>query len=184
MIPIAQPLISDKEKQAVLEALESGQLAQGNRVQAFEKAFAAYCGVDHAIATSSGTAALHTALLAHDIGPGDEVIATPFSFIATANAILYTGTRPVFVDIESDVFAIDPQLIEAAITPCTKALLPVHLYGHLADMPTIMDITQRHGLAVIEDACQAHGAAYAGQKAGSWGTGCFSFYPTKKHDHG
>lgn len=179
MIPIARPLITDEEKQAVVEALESGQLAQGRRVQAFEEAFAAYCGARHAIATSSGTTALHTALLAHGIGPGDEVITTPFSFVATANAILFVGARPVFVDIEPETFNIDPQRIEAAITPRTKALLPVHLYGHPADIPALQELAQRHGLAIIEDAAQAHGAAYNGQQVGTWGTGCFSFYPTK-----
>ena len=179
MIPVVQPLIGDEEKRAVLEVLESGQLAQGSRVQDFEDAFAAYCGVRHAIATSSGTAALHTALLAHGIEAGDEVITTPFSFIATANAILYTGARPVFVDIEPDTFNINPSLIEEAITPRTRALLPVHLFGHPADMPAIMQIAQRYELVVIEDAAQAHGAACAGRAVGTWGTGCFSFYPTK-----
>jgi perosamine synthetase len=179
VIPIARPLISNEEKQAVIEALESGQLAQGSRVQAFEEAFATYCGVRHAVATSSGTTALHTALLAHNIGPGDQVITTPFSFVATANAILFTGASPVFVDIEPETYNIDPQLVEAAITPRTKALIPVHLYGHPADMPALLEIADRHGLAIIEDAAQAHGAACAGQRVGTWGTGCFSFYPTK-----
>jgi perosamine synthetase len=179
MIPIARPLITDEEKQAVLEALESGQLAQGGRVQAFEETFAQYCGVRHAVATSSGTTALHTALVAHGIGPGDEVITTSFSFIATANAILFSGARPVFVDIEAETYNIDPHLVERAITPRTKAVLPVHLYGHPADMPALQRIADRHGLVLIEDAAQAHGAACAGQRVGTWGTGCFSFYPTK-----
>jgi dTDP-4-amino-4,6-dideoxygalactose transaminase len=179
VIPIAQPHISNDEKHAVLKVLESGQLAQGSRVQAFEDAFAAYCGVRHAVATSSGTTALHTALLAHGIGPGDEVITTPFSFIATANAILHCGARPVFVDIEPDTFNLDPKKVEAAITPATRALLPVHLYGHPADMAALMRIAGEHGLSVIEDAAQAHGAVCQGQPVGTWGTGCFSFYPTK-----
>lgn len=179
MIPIAKPLIGEEEKQAVLAVLDSGMLAQGPRVAEFEEAFAAFCGVKHAIATSSGTTALHVALLAHGIGPGDEVITTPFTFIASANAVLYVGARPVFVDIDPATFNLDPAQIEAAITPRTKALLPVHLYGLLCDMPTITALAEKYGLAVIEDACQAHGAAINGQRAGSFGTGCFSFYPTK-----
>ena len=179
MIPIAKPLIGDEEKQAVLQVLESGMLAQGPVVEAFERAFADLCGVDHAIATSSGTTALHVALLVHGIGPGDEVITTPFTFIATANAILYVGARPVFVDIDPVTFNLDPSLVEAAITPQTKAILPVHLFGLPADMGPILDIAERHGLSVIEDACQAHGATYDGKCVGSFGTGSFSFYPTK-----
>jgi dTDP-4-amino-4,6-dideoxygalactose transaminase len=179
MIPIAQPLMGQEEKHAVLEVLESGMLAQGSRVQAFEKAFADYCGVKYAVATSSGTTALHIALLAHNIGPGDEVITSPFTFIASANAIMYVGAKPVFVDIEPATFNIDPDLLEGAVTPCTKAILPVHLFGLPADMEHIMNIAERHSLIVIEDACQAHGAEYKGNRAGSFGTGCFSFYPTK-----
>ena len=179
MIPIARPLIGDEEKQAVLAVLDSGQLAQGEVVEQFEAAFATYCGVRHAIATSNGTTALHLAMLAHGIGEGDEVITSPFTFIASANSVLYCGARPVFVDIEPDTFNLDPTRIEAAITPKTKAILPVHLYGNPADMQAIMDIAERHGLAVIEDAAQAHGAEVAGRRVGSFGTGCFSFYPTK-----
>jgi len=179
MIPIARPLIGEEEKQAVLAVLESGQLAQGEVVEQFERAFAAYCGVRHAIATSNGTTALHLALLAHGIGEGDEVITSPFTFVASANSILFCGAKPVFVDIEPDTFNLDPSQIEAALTPRTKAIMPVHLYGNPADMTTIMDIAQRHGLAVIEDAAQAHGAEVAGRRVGSFGTGCFSFYPTK-----
>lgn len=179
MIPIAQPLIGEEEEKAVLEVLRSGQLAQGPRVRAFEEAFAAYCGVKHAIATSSGTTALHIALLAHGIGPGDEVITTPFTFIATANAVLYVGARPVFVDIEPETFNLNPALVEEAITPRTRAILPVHLFGHPAEMPALLEIAERHGLVVIEDAAQAHGAAIEGRKVGTFATGCFSFYPTK-----
>ncbi len=178
-IPIARPLIGPEEKAAVLEVLESGVLAQGPRVAAFEAAFAAYCGVKHAIATSSGTTALHLALLAHGIGPGDEVITTPFTFIASANAILYTGARPVFVDIDPLTFNIDPDLVERAVTPRTRAILPVHLFGLPADLDRICAVAAARGLALIEDACQAHGAEYRSQKVGSFGTGCFSFYPTK-----
>jgi dTDP-4-amino-4,6-dideoxygalactose transaminase len=179
MINIARPLIGEEEKAAVMAVLESGQLAQGSVVADFEKAFAEYCGVKHAIATSNGTTALHVALLAHEIGPGDEVITVPFTFIASANAIVYAGAKPVFVDIEPDSFNMDPEKIEAAITPRTRAIMPVHLFGNPSEMRRIMEIAERHGLAVIEDAAQAHGAEVGGKRMGSWGTGCFSFYPTK-----
>jgi dTDP-4-amino-4,6-dideoxygalactose transaminase len=179
MIPISVPLLGEEEKRAVLETIDSGQLAQGKRVKAFEEAFAAVCGVRHAIATSSGTTALHTAILAHGIGPGDEVITTPFTFIASANAAIFAGARPVFVDIDERTYNIDPGRIEAAISPRTKAILPVHLFGNPCAMEAIMDIAAKHGLVVIEDACQAHGATAGGRKVGSFGTGCFSFYPTK-----
>ncbi len=179
MIPISVPLLGREEKEAILEVIDSKRLAQGPRVEAFEEAFAAYCGVKHAVATSSGTTALQTTVLAHGIGPGDEVISTPFTFIASANAVLFAGGKPVFVDINEHTYNIDPQLIEAAITPRTKAILPVHIFGNPCDMQAIMDIAARHGLVVIEDACQAHGAMVHGQKVGSFGVGCFSFYPTK-----
>jgi dTDP-4-amino-4,6-dideoxygalactose transaminase len=162
-----------------MEVLESGMLAQGPKVAALEEAFAEVCEVKHAIATTSGTTALHLALLAHGIGEGDEVITTPFTFIASANSVLFTGAKPVFVDIEPDTFNIDPNLIEAAITPKTKAILPVHLYGYVCDMDAIMAIAEKHDLAVIEDACQAVGASFKGKKAGSFGTGTFSLYATK-----
>nr|MBC7244146.1 DegT/DnrJ/EryC1/StrS family aminotransferase [Chloroflexota bacterium] len=179
MISLSVPLLGEEEKKAVLEVLESGQLAQAERVRAFEEAFAAFCGTKYAIATSSGTTALQTAILAHGIGPGDEVITTPFTFVASANAILFAGARPVFVDIDERTYNIDTSCIEAAITPRTKAILPVHLFGHPCDMEAIMDIAMRYRLVVIEDACQAHGAMVGGRKVGSFGTGCFSFYPTK-----
>ena len=184
MIPVAKPIIGEEEKQAVMAVLDSGQLAQGKVVEEFERAFADWVGVKHAIATSNGTTALHVALLAHGIGEGDEVITSPFTFIASANSILYTGARPVFVDIEPDTYNIDPTKIEAAITERTKAIRPVALYGNPADMRTIMEIAGRHGLAVIEDAAQAHGAKAYGQAVGSFGTGCFSFYPTKNMTSG
>jgi dTDP-4-amino-4,6-dideoxygalactose transaminase len=179
MIPIAQPMIGEEEKQAVLEVLDSGILAQGPRVKAFEEAFAGLCGVAHAIATSSGTTALHVALLAHGLGPGDEVITSPFTFIASANSVLYVGAKPVFVDIEPATFNLDPAKVEAAITPRTKAIMPVHLFGLPCDMAPLMAIAQAHNLAVIEDAAQSHGAEYHGRRVGSFGTGCFSLYPTK-----
>ena len=163
MISIAQPLIGDEEKQAVLEVLDSGILAQGPRVKAFEEGFAAMCGVGHAVATSSGTTALHVALLANGIGAGDEVITSPFTFIASANSILFTGATPVFVDIDPVTYNIDPAKIEAAITSKTKAIMPIHLFGLPADMDPLMEIARKHGLLMIEDACQAHGAEYHGK---------------------
>ncbi len=179
MIHIASPIIGDEEKQGVLEVLDSGMLAQGSKVAALEEAFAEYCGVEHAVATSSGTTALHVALLAHGIGAGDEVITSPFTFIASANSILFTGACPVFVDIDPATFNLDPAQVAAAITPRTKAIMPVHLFGLAADMAPLMALAEAHDLVIIEDACQAHGAEYAGQRAGSFGSGCFSFYPTK-----
>jgi perosamine synthetase len=179
MIPISIPLLGDEEKQAVLEVLDSGQLVQGARVAAFEEAFASFCGVRHGVATSSGTSALQAAVLAQGIGPGDEVITSPFTFIASANAVLFAGAKPVFVDIDERTYNLDANLTEAAITPRTRAILPIHLFGHPCDMAAIMDIAARHGLAVIEDACQAHGATVNARKVGSFGVGCFSFYATK-----
>jgi dTDP-4-amino-4,6-dideoxygalactose transaminase len=171
-------MIGSEEINAVAETMKSGGLAQGAHVQAFEERFADYIGVSHAIAASSGTAGLHVALLAHGIGAGDEVVTTPFSFIATANAVLFTGARPVFADIGED-YNIDPEGILHAITPKTKAVLPVHLYGCPAGMKAIREIAEDYHLTIIEDACQAHGATYDGKKVGSFGTGVFSFYPTK-----
>jgi dTDP-4-amino-4,6-dideoxygalactose transaminase len=179
MIPVARPLIGPEEEAAVLAVLRSGMLAQGPEVERLEAAFAALCEVPYAIAVANGTAALFLALLAHEIGPGDEVITTPFSFIATANSILMTGARPVFVDIDERCFNLDMRRVEAAITPRTRAIMPVHLYGHPAEMDAIELIARRHGLAIIEDAAQAVGARYRGRPTGSFGTGCFSLYATK-----
>lgn len=179
-IPIASPQIGDEEKAAVMSVLDSGQLAQGPVVEAFEKEFAAWCGVKHAIAVNSGTAALHLVLLAHGVAEGDEVITSPFTFVASANAALFVGARPVFVDIEADTYCLDPAKVEAAITERTKAIMPVDLYGHPAAIPEINDIARRHGIVVIEDACQAHGAAIGDRKVGALGVSAsFSFYPTK-----
>jgi perosamine synthetase len=178
-IPIAKPQLGEEEKAAVVAVLESGMLAQGRRVAEFEARFAELCGVKHAVAVASGTAALWLTLLAHEIGPGDEVITTPFSFIASSNCVLYVGARPVFVDIEPDTCLMDAGAIEARITERTRAILPVHLYGQPCDMAAITEIAGRHKLIVVEDACQAHGATFDGQPVGSFGTGCFSFYPTK-----
>jgi perosamine synthetase len=179
MIPISKPYIGEAEKAAVLEVLDSGMLAQGPRTAKFEERFAQVCGVKHAIATANGTSALHLALLANEIGPGDEVITTPFTFIASANSILFTGAKPVFVDVDAETFNINPALIEQAITPRTKAILPVHLYGYVCDMDALQAIADKHGLKIVEDACQAVGATYKGRVAGSFGTGAFSLYATK-----
>ncbi|MFC1922163.1 DegT/DnrJ/EryC1/StrS family aminotransferase [Chloroflexota bacterium] len=179
MIPIARPIMGKDEQNAVLEVLASGQLAQGPKVREFEASFAELCGVKHAIATTSGTSALHVALLAHGIGEGDEVITTSFSFIASANCALFVGARPVFADIEPEFYTIEPADISARITPKTKAILPVHLYGQPCDMDAISEIARKYDLVILEDACQAHGSSYKGLPVGSFGTACFSFYPTK-----
>jgi dTDP-4-amino-4,6-dideoxygalactose transaminase len=166
--------------EAVLSVLASAQFILGPEVAAFEREFAASAGAAEAIAVNSGTSALHLALLAAGIGPGDEVITPPFTFVASTATIVYAGARPVLVDIEPCTFNIDPARIEAAITPRTKAIMPVHLFGQCADMDPILDIAARHRLLVIEDAAQAHAAEYKGRRAGSMGlAGCFSFYPGK-----
>ena len=172
-------MIESDEIEAVRKVLESGMLAQGARVQEFEEAFAAYIGTEYAVATSNGTAALHIALLASGIRTGDEVITTPFSFVATGNAVLFCGAKPVFVDIGGKTFNVSSDLIRNRITPRTKAVLAVHLYGQPCELDQIIEICQDHNLVLIEDACQAHGAEYRGRRVGSFGIGCFSFYPTK-----
>ena len=178
MIAIAHPLLGIEEETAILRVLASAQLAQGELVATFEQRFAELCHVREAVAVSSGTAALHLALLAHNIGRGDEVITTAFSFAATANTILYVGATPVFVDIEPDTYNIDPTQVEAALTRRTKAILPVHLYGHPCDMKRLAQLAEAYALVLIEDASQAHSAAINGRPVGSFGTGCFSFYAT------
>ena len=179
MIPIAAPQLGPEEEKAVLDVLRSGVLTQGPVTEEFERAFADFCGVPFAVAVASGTAALHLALLAHGIGPGDEVVTTSFSFIASANAIRHAGAKPVFADIDPLTFTLSPASVEKVITPRTKAILVVHLYGLPADLDGLGDLAARHGLTLIEDACQAHGARHRGQVVGSAGTGCFSFYPSK-----
>ncbi|HEY6630823.1 MAG TPA: DegT/DnrJ/EryC1/StrS family aminotransferase [Rhizobiaceae bacterium] len=165
---------------AVLRVLGSGRYVLGEEVAAFEREFAAYCGARHAVAVNTGTSALHLSLLSEGIGAGDEVITAPFTFVATVSAICYAGARPVLVDIDPVTFNMDPGKLEAAITPRTKAIVPIHLYGQMAEMDTIIEIADKYGIPVIEDACQAHGAEYMGQRAGSIGaSGCFSFYPGK-----
>ena len=165
---------------AVARTIESGQFVQGPEVAAFEERFASYCRAKHCIALNSGTSALHLALLAAGVGPGDEVITVSMTFVATTAAILYCGATPVFVDVEPDTWTMNPDLLEAAITRRTKAILPVHLHGRMADMDAIESIARRHQLIIIEDAAQAHGAEWRGRRAGSIGElGCFSFYPGK-----
>lgn len=179
MIPIAKPMMGAEEAAAVTRILATGQMAQGEQVALFEKNFAAALNVKEAVAVSNGTSALHLSLLAHGIGQGDEVITTPFSFAATGNTILLVGATPVFVDIKLETYTLDPDAVEAAITPRTKAIMPVHLYGYCSDMDRLMAIAEKHNLVMIEDACQAHMASIRGKMAGTWGTGAFSFYSTK-----
>jgi len=165
---------------AVADVLENSSFVLGKHVAAFEEDFASYCQTKYAIGLNSGTSALHLAMLAAGIGPGDEVITVSMTFVATVAAIGYTAARPVFVDVDPVGYTMDPAKIEAAITPRTKAIVPVHLYGQPADMDPILEIARRHKLVVIEDAAQAHGAEYQGRRAGSMGDmGCFSFYPGK-----
>ncbi|GAU83205.1 DegT/DnrJ/EryC1/StrS aminotransferase family protein [Bosea sp. BIWAKO-01] len=165
---------------AVLSFLRSGNYVLGEPVAAFERAFAEYCGVGEAVAVSSGTAALHLALLAAGVEPGDEVITVPMTFVATVAAIHYAGAKAVLVDVDPNSFTMSPEAFEAAITPATRAVVPVHLHGRLADMAAIGAIANRYGITVIEDACQAHGAERDGIRAGAFGSyGCFSFYPGK-----
>ena len=185
MIPLvdlkAQYLsIKQEVDDAIQGVLNSCQFTLGSEVVAFEQEFAAYSGAGIGIGVNTGTSALHLALLAAGVGRGDEVITVPFTFVATASAIDYTGATPVFVDIDPQTFTMDPDAVEAAITDKTKAIIPVHLYGQTADMDPILAIARRRGLVVIEDACQAHGARYKGRRAGSIGDmACFSFYPGK-----
>ncbi len=178
-IPMARPLFDAETRQALLETLDSGRLAQGMRVLEFEERFAEWADVPFAIAVSNGTAALLLALMALEIGPGDEVITTPFTFAATANVILFLGARPVFADIQPTTLNLDPEEVERRITPRTRAIIVVHLYGNPCEMEAFAEIAGRYGLALIEDAAHAPGALYRGQPVGSFGIGCFSFYATK-----
>jgi perosamine synthetase len=179
-IPITKVIISDEEKKAVIEVLDSGMLIAGKQVKEFEEKFADYCGCEHAVAVNSGTAALHAALYALGIGPGDEVITTPFTFIATANPILMQGANVVFADIDPYTYNISPESIKEKITPRTKAIITVDLYGNMCDYDAIQDIAKKNNLYIVEDCAQAHGAEYDGKKAGTFGdVACFSFYPSK-----
>jgi dTDP-4-amino-4,6-dideoxygalactose transaminase len=184
-IPAAQPLIGIEERQAVDRVLLSGGLAQGPEVEAFENEFSEHIANRHCIAVNSGTSALHLAFLAAGIGEGDEVIVPSFSFAATANAVSLAGAKPIFVDIEEDYFSIDVRKIEDSISTKTRAIMPVHLYGHPANMPAILKIAEKHDLLVFEDAAQAHLASIDGIPVGAWGeAGSFSFYPTKNMTSG
>ena len=179
MIPISKPDLGESEEAAVLEVMRSGMLAMGRRTVEFEERWAAYCGTRYAVMMSSGTVALEALLTSLGIGPGDEVITVSFTFNATVSAILRVGATPVFVDVRESDFCMDPARVEEAITRHTMAIMPVHLYGLMADMNAIEAIAQRQGLQVIEDAAQAHGAAMGGRKAGSFGHAMFSLYATK-----
>jgi perosamine synthetase len=180
-LPVAAPSIGERELQYVTECVVSGWISSsGPFVSRFEDLFARFCGTKHAIATSNGTTALHLAMCAIGVGPGDEVIVPALTFIATANAVTYTGATPVFVDSDPETWTIDPNAVEAAVTPRTRAIVPVHLYGHPADMDPLLDVARRHRLVVIEDAAEAHGALYKGKPVGSMGhMGIFSFYGNK-----
>ena len=184
MIPINQPILGEEEEEEVVKILRSGVLSshsgETEHVMQFEKQFAKYIRTKYAIALNSGTAALHASLIALGIGPGDEVIVPAFSFAATANVVLHVGATPVFVDVDPEIYNILPEQVEEKITEKTKAIIPVHLYGHPAEMLELLSIARDNNLKVIEDSCQAHGSEYNGKKAGSIGDlGCFSFYPTK-----
>jgi dTDP-4-amino-4,6-dideoxygalactose transaminase len=178
MIPIARPQLGAEEEAAVLEVMRSGMLAQGAHVRAFEEAFATAIGSRFAVATSNGTTALYLALLAHGVGPGDEVITSPLTFIATANAIVHTGARPVFADVD-DSLNLDPAAAAAMIGPRTKAIVPVHLHGNPCDLSACVRLARDNGLVMVQDACQAVGAAIDGQPLGAFGTAAYSFYATK-----
>ncbi|MEU3620203.1 DegT/DnrJ/EryC1/StrS family aminotransferase [Streptomyces sp. NPDC006872] len=179
-IPAAKPVISEEEIEAAVRVLRSGMVVQGPEVAAFEEEFSELVAGRHCVAVNSGTSALHLSLLALGLGPGDEVIVPSFSFAASANAVRLVGADVVFADIDPETFCLDPAAVEAALSPRTAAIMPVHLYGHPAAMDKIMAIAEQHGLAVIEDACQAHAAALHGTPVGAFGAaGTFSFYPTK-----
>jgi dTDP-4-amino-4,6-dideoxygalactose transaminase len=179
VIPIARPDLGPEEIEAVAEVLSSGMIAQGRCVEELEERWAERVGVRHAIAVTNGTVALMSILTGLGLGPGDEAITVAHTFAATVNAILFTGATPIFVDVEPDTYLIDVRRIEAAITPRTRVIVPVHLFGLVAEMDAIVDTAERHGLAIVEDAAQAHDAAFNGRKAGSFGHGAFSLYATK-----
>jgi perosamine synthetase len=181
MIPVNSPVITEDSKDLVAKALSEGWISSaGPYIEEFEREFAAYLGVKHAIAVNTGTAALHIALLSAGIGEGDEVIVPAFTMAASWMAVMYCGAKPIFVDVDPDIYTIDPSQIESAITSCTKAIMPVHIYGHPADMNPVLAIAKKHGLVVIEDAAEAHGATYQGKMVGGIGdVNAFSFYANK-----
>lgn len=179
-VPIARPILGKEEREAVLHVLDSGHLVQGERVADFEDLFAKYVGSSHAVATSSGTAAIHAALKALGIGPGDEVILPAITFFSCAAMVAACGATPVAVDVSVDTYTLDPDRVADALTAETRAVMPVHLFGQPADLAPLADLAEDHDLAVLEDACQAHGATYQDRRIGSFGrAGCFSFYPSK-----
>lgn len=180
-IPVAEPVIGKEEEKLVLDGLRSGWISSsGKYIHEFESAFANFCDVKYGVAVSNGTAALHLALVASGVGPGDEVIVPSMTFVATGNAVAYTGAKPVFVDSETETWNIDPEKIKEKINRRTRGIIPVHLYGHPADMGLILSIAQKYDLFVIEDAAEAHGALYKGKKVGSLGdVACFSFFANK-----
>lgn len=185
MIPAAKPIVGDDEREAVDRVLRSGMLAQGPEVAAFEQEFAVLAGGAECIAVNSGTSALHMGLIAAGVNPGDEVIVPSFTFAATGNSVALAGATPVFVDIEADYFCIDPSAVEAAITDKTVGVMPVHLYGHPANMSALQEIADKHGIAIYEDAAQAHAATWSGTPVGAFGAfGAFSLYPTKNMTSG
>ncbi|MCW4024186.1 MAG: DegT/DnrJ/EryC1/StrS family aminotransferase [Candidatus Bathyarchaeota archaeon] len=179
-IPLARPVFDKEMENAAVHALQNERFVMGESVLRFEEEFAKFCGTDYAVSVSSGTAALQLSLLAAGLKPGEAAITSPASFIASSNAIIHAQGQPKFADINLQTYTIDPHQIEKAITPKTRALIPVHLYGYPAEMDAINEVAKKHNLPVIEDACQAHGAKYHGKRIGSIGTvGCFSFYPSK-----
>lgn len=179
-VQVAKPFVGQEELEAVQEVLVSGRYVSGPRVQEFERALADYLGADYAVAVNSGTAALHLALQVLGIGRGDEVIVPPLTFFATIEAVLYTGARPVFADIDAESFCLDPQDVQAKITSSTRAIIPVHLWGNAAEMDQLLALAKQHNIYLIEDAAQAHGTEYKGKKVGALGDiGCFSFFATK-----
>jgi len=183
-IPLVRPIMGREEEENVLSVLKSGMLAQGSWVKKFENSFAKFIGARHALAVSSGTAALDLALKAMGVGQGDEVIVPDFTFIATANAVAFQGAKPVFADIDRQTFCLSVPDAEKKITENTKAIIAVHLFGHPADISGLQSLCKKHDLVLIEDCAQAHGAEYSGRKVGSFGTGAFSFYPTKNMTSG
>jgi perosamine synthetase len=180
MIPLSRPMLGPEEMSAVASVLASGQLAQGPRVEEFERAFAAYVGTRHAVAVSSGTEALRLALIAIGVEPGDEVVVPALTFLATASSVLMCGATPVVADVDERTYCLDAEAVMGAVSDWTRAVVPVHLYGHPADLDPLRELCEARGLALVEDAAQAHGARYRGRMVGSIGAaGCFSFYPTK-----
>lgn len=180
MIPTGRPSLGAEELNAIKEVLESGMIVQGPKVAAFEQAFAEYLGARNAVAVNSGTAALHVALLAYGVKGGQEVLVPSLTFFATASTVLMCGARPVFADVDRDLYTVDPRDAKKALSPKTKLVIPVHLYGQTAEMDPLLELAHDRGMVVIEDAAQAHGAIYRGKKAGTLGdASCFSFYATK-----